>query len=429
MWRSRRWCGVGAVAVAVVGAAALAWPAVAVAGSGAVSATPVGPGTLVVSPSGTVTASVGTILTFTFTAPVLPPPATSVSPPPANFVSPAIIVTVFMPQGWTASTPSDLTCPNSDCTPDGATATQFRVVLYPGANSFTLEVQATPPGSAGPASFIATEVAHANPPGTLPPVTSSPLNVICPADGLGTMAVDPTAVAVASSGIFTFTYTAGSCGEGVGGMVGVTVPDGWTSPGPVVAPADNLAPGAPVTFTYGPAQAGSAGPATFVAWQAAAGGPTQDLAATPVVMVTQPQVASSTATSPSLTSPSVSHAGSGGPTTVTSPQVTATPPNTSTGERAGPPVALVAYGVGAGSLVLLAGTVGLLAFRSRRSRGRDGRPRRGGHGTGGGNVRAVPHAGPPPSVAVRDTGTRPTLTVRLEPQAYATMTTIKEQGP
>jgi hypothetical protein len=427
MWRSRRWCGVGAVAVAVVGAAALAWPAVAVAGSGAAPATTVGPGTLVVSPSGTVTASVGTILTFTFTAPVLPP-ATSVSPPPFKFVSPALIVTVFMPQGWTASTPSDLTCPKPGCTPYGATATQFRVELYPGANSFTLEVPATPPGSAGPASFTATEVAHANPPATLLPVTSSPLNVICPADGLGTMAVDPTAVAVASSGIFTFTYTAGSCGEGADGMVGVTVPNGWTSPGPVVASAGNLTPGAPVTFTYGPAQADSAGPGTFVAWQAAAGGPTQDLAARPVVMVTQPPAASSTATSPSPTtaSPSTSHAGGGGPTTVTSSQVTTMPSNTSTGKRAGPPLALTAYGVGAGSLVLLAGTVGLLAFRSRRP---GGRPGHGGHGTGGGDVRAVPHTGPPPSVAVRDTGTRPTLTVRLEPRAYATMTTIKEQRP
>jgi len=41
----------------------------------------------------------------------------------------------------------------------------------------------------------------------------------------------------------------------------------------------------------------------------------------------------------------------------------------------------------------------------------------------------VPHAGPSPSVAVRDTGTRPTVTVRLEPRAYATTTTIKEQRP
>ena len=54
---------------------------------------------------------------------------------------------------------------------------------------------------------------------------------------------------------------------------------------------------------------------------------------------------------------------------------------------------------------------------------------RGGHGTGGGDVSAVPHTGPPPSVAVRDTGTRPTLTVRIEPHPGATVTTIEETRP
>ena len=441
MWRSRRWCGVYAVAVAVVGAAALAWPAVAVAGSGAVPATPVGSGTLVVSPSGTVTASVGTILTFTFTAAESTPPTTSL--PHAKFAAPPAIVTLFMPQGWTASSPSDLTCsPNPDCTTATAsatgTATQFTVELYQGANSFTLEVQATPPGSAGPASFTATEVSQVKPPATLSTATSSPLNVICPTGGLGTMAVNPATVAVTSSGTFTFTYTAGSCEEGADGMVGVAGPVGWTSPGPVVVSADNLTPGTRVSLTYGPAQASSTGPATFSAWQDAAGGPTQDLASAPVVTVTQPQVVTSSATSPSSTSTSpstspstststsTSQATGGGPTGGTSSRVTVTPPPTSTGERAGPPVALVGYGVGAGSLVLLAGTAGLLASRSRR---RGGRLRRGGHGTGGGSVQAVPRAGPPPSVAVRDTGNRPTLTVRFEPHAYTTMTTVKEKQP
>jgi len=432
MWRSRRWCGVRAVAVAVVGAAALAWPAVAAAGSGTVSATSVASGTLVVSPSGPVTASVGTMLTFTFTVPESSP---TTPPPPVLFVSPAIIVTVSMPPGWTAATWSDLTCsPDPDCTTAAATATQFRVVLYQGADSFTLDVQATPPGSAGPASFTATEVTHANPPATLPPVTSSPLNVICPTGGLGTMTVNPATVAVASSGTFTFTYTAGSCEEGADGMVGVAGPAGWTSPGQVVVSADNLTPGTRVSLTYGPAQASSTGPATFSAWQDAAGGPTQDLASAPLVTVTQPQVVTSSATSPSSTSTSpstststsTSQATGGGPTGGTSSRVTVTPPPTSTGEPAGPPVALVGYGVGAGSLVLLAGTAALLASRSRRRRGR---LRRGGHGAGGGSVQAVPHAGPPPSVGVRDTGNRPTLTVRLEPHAYTTMTTVKEKQP
>jgi hypothetical protein len=445
MWRSRRWCGVGSVAVAVVGAAALSWPAVAAVGLAAVSGAQADTGTLLVSPSGMVTASVATILTFTFTAPAPLPPTTS--PTPAIFVAPlpTITVTLSMAQGWTASSPSDLTCTPSACTTAAATGTatgtQFTVVLYRGANSFTLEVQATPPGSAGPASFTATEVIQGKPPTTLATVTSSPFNVICPAGGLGAITVDPTTVAVASSGIFTFTYTAGSCGEGVGGMVGVTAPDGWTPTGQVVASAGNLAPGTPVTITYGPAQAGSTGPATFVAWQAAAGGPAQTLASAPVVTVTQPQVTSSSSsslsTSPSSTQASSTQASStqASSTQASSTQASSTQSPSSrtvivTPSRVTPshvlPVALVASGLSATGLILLAGTAGLLASRSRRRRGR---PRRGGHGTGGGNVRAVPHAGPSPSVAVRDTGNRPTLTVRLEPQAYATMTTIKENRP
>ncbi len=71
-------------------------------------------------------------------------------------------------------------------------------------------------------------------------------------------------------------------------------------------------------------------------------------------------------------------------------------------------------------LVLVAGTAGLLAFRPLR---------RAGHGMAGGNVRAVPHTGPPPSVSVRDTGNRPTLTVRIEPHVGATVTTIEERRP
>ncbi len=422
MLRSRGWFGAGAVAMAAVGAVALAWPAIPAAGS-AGSAGSGGSGTLAVSPSGTVTASLGTMLTFSFTAPANPP-------------SPDVIVTLFMPTGWTASPPSsvDLACPNSACSPGPVTSTQFEVVMFKGATTFTLAVQATPPGSAGSYSFTATERFHSNPPATLD-VMSAPVTVICPADGLGTMAVNPSTVAVASSGTFTFTYTAGSCTAGAGGVAGVTVPGGWTPPGPATAPAGSLAPGARVTFTYGPAQVGSAGPATFAAWQSAAGGPAQDLAAAPVVMVTQPQVASSSAsTSPSTRPPptsqsptrsptrsSVSGAGSSGPA---SSAVTSSPARG--GAAGGQPVALVAGGLTAGGLVLLAGLAGLLASRSRR---RGGRPRRGGHGTGGGDVRAVPHTGPPPSVAVRDTGNRPALTVHLEPHAGATVTTIEEKRP
>ncbi len=71
-------------------------------------------------------------------------------------------------------------------------------------------------------------------------------------------------------------------------------------------------------------------------------------------------------------------------------------------------------------LVLVAGAAGLAAFRPLR---------RGPHGTAAGDVRAVPRAGPPASVTVRDTGSRPALTVRIEPHAGATVTTIEERQP
>lgn len=71
-------------------------------------------------------------------------------------------------------------------------------------------------------------------------------------------------------------------------------------------------------------------------------------------------------------------------------------------------------------LVLAAAVTGLLAFRP---------PRRGPHPGPEGDVRAVPRSGPLVSVAVRDTGSRPTRTVRIEPRAGATVTTIEETQP
>lgn len=71
-------------------------------------------------------------------------------------------------------------------------------------------------------------------------------------------------------------------------------------------------------------------------------------------------------------------------------------------------------------LVLAAAVTGLLAFRP---------PRRGPHPGPEGDVRAVPRSGPLVSVTVRDTGSRPTRTVRIEPRAGATVTTIEETQP
>jgi hypothetical protein len=248
MRRSRAWAGVGGVAVAAVGAAALAWPAIPAAGSGGSGGLGSGPGTLAVSSSGTVTASLGTVLTFSFTAP---------APPPSRNVT----VTLPMPPGWVvAAQPSlvDLTCAGVGCSLVTSSG-PIEVRMSHSATGFTLAVQVTPPGSAGSVSFTADEN-WLNPVASLQ-ATSAPVTVICPADGLGTMAVSPSTVAVASSGTFTFTYTAGSCAAGADGMVGVTVPDGWPTPSPAMAPAGDLASGAQVSFTYGPAQASSTGPA------------------------------------------------------------------------------------------------------------------------------------------------------------------------
>ena len=356
-----------------------------------------------------------------------------------------------MPTGWTAAQPAstDLTCVGTGCSLVTSSG-PIEVSMGRSATGFTLAVQVTPPASAGSAGFTATE--NWVDPNSTVQATSAPVTVICPADGLGTMAVNPSTVAVASSGTFTFTYTAGSCAAGPDGMAGVTVPGGWTPPGTAAATAGNLASGAQVSFTYGPVQASSTGPATFSAWQSAAGGLAQDLAAAPVVMVTQPQVArssaataastpastpASTTASTTASTPASTPASTTASTTASTPASTqasspasapAQPPSSHTprSEAGGQPVALVAGGLSAGGLVLLAALAGLLASRSRR---RAGRLRRGRPGAAGGDVRAVPHAGPPASVAVRDTGTRPALTVRIEPHAGATVTTIEEKRP
>ncbi len=70
-------------------------------------------------------------------------------------------------------------------------------------------------------------------------------------------------------------------------------------------------------------------------------------------------------------------------------------------------------------LVLIAGTAGLAAFRPLR---------RGGHGT----YRERPRRAADQTAAVggrRDTEDSPALTVRIEPRAGATMTTIEERVP
>jgi hypothetical protein len=195
-----------------------------------------------------------------------------------------------------------------------------------------------------------------------------------------------------------FTYTAAQAGLSRSGEITVEVPAGWTVPSSLPGQSGyvsasrgllsvsgrritltgvTLATGQQVSITYAAATApATAGPATFVTTQQPVG----------------------TATLAALHE---------------SPEVTVALP-AGTGGRMSDwlPILLVVAG-----LVLAAAAAGLLAFRPLR---------RGGHPVPDGNVRAVPRSGPPASVTVRDTGNRPALTVRIEPHAGATVTTIEE---
>ena len=433
MWRSRARArlrlglGLGAIVMA------LAWPGVPA--SALAGVTQPDAGTLAVSPT-MVAASAQALLTLSYTPP---------SPAPA----PVLDVILSMPTGWTAIPPSssDLACPNSSCSLQSASSTQFEVELGTQvATTLTLSIQATPPWFATSGTFSASEQPVGLPvPAPLPlTVLAPPVTVYCPQGGLGTMSVNPSSEPAATSTTFTFTYQAGSCGAGPGGVVTVTVPPNWTPPNAnsgtpgfvtwtgtpqafaqgsmIVVPVGNLEPGTTITFEYEAAQdPGSAGPYTFNAGQAASGEPSQSLVSSPTVMVT-PVVVTSTTAPPSSPGTTTTAPPSSPGTTTTAPPSS---PGTTTTASPTPgaahpginwrPILLVVLG-----LVLVAGSAALAAFRPLR---------RGGHGTAAGNVRAVPRTGPPPSVAVRDTGDRPALTVRIEPRAGATMTTIEERQP
>jgi len=415
MWRSRARLGLCAVVVA------LAWAAAPVA-----RAATADDGTLQISAS-TVQASAPTTLAFSYTAPV-------------DLPSLDVTVTVDLPPDWTASAPATVSCRESACAVTTDSSTQIVVQMnLDVASAFVLSYPATAPGFATTSSFTATEQFASDPP-TTDQLAPLPVMVNCPDDGTGMMVVSPSAVTASSSRTLTFTYTAGSCGVGAGGLVAVTVPGSWTTPNMtagqpgfaswagqpasvtgsmITVPVGSLAPGQQVSFYYEMAQVpGSAVGYTFdAAEQSGADGSPQPLAVSPEVMVT-PAVATNSASASSSASASVSSSASA--SVSSSPSVSASGGGTSRhGSAGGLPVALV-LGLVAAGLVVAAGAASLLVSRLLH---------RGGHGTGGGNVRAVPHSGPPPSVAVRDTGTRPTLTVHLEPHAGATVTTIEEKRP
>jgi hypothetical protein len=429
MGRLRARLGCRAFGVALASAACLF-------AASAAGAAPADTGTWQDSAS-TVQASAATTLAFSYTA-------------PAESPSLYLTVTVDPPQDWTATAPATVSCRESACAVTTDSAAQIVVQMnLDVATAFVLDYPATAPGFATTDSFTATEQW-----GSKPPVTDQlaplPVTVTCPDDGTGTMIANPIDETAGSNMTLAFTYTAGSCGVGAGGLVAVTVPGGWTQPnttagsagfatwagGPVsvtgpmiMVPVGQLAPGQQVTFYYETPRAPSspAGYTFAAAEQSGADGSLQALAASPLVTVTPVSVNPTTPAGGGGGTPTTPAAGGGG--TATTPArggqgSSPTPVGKVVGKVTGAhhatdwlPIILLVIG-----LILAAGTTGRLAFRGLRQRG--------GHGaTVAADVRAVPRTGPPTTVVIRDTGRRPALTVRIEPHAGAAVTTIEETRP
>lgn len=250
--------------------------------------------------------------------------------------------------------------------------------------------------------------------GPAPTVTVTPATVVTtpppPLGGVGMIAVSPARAVAGRASTLRFTYTAADGGLSPSGEVTVQVPPGWTAPSGTAGKAGYassrggllsvsgrhitvtgvaLLPGQQLIITYA---AGIAprlpGASTFVTSEQPDG--TLPLAAL--------------AQSPSVT---VVPVGGGGSVRRTS----------------SPGLLLL---IGLAIVVVAAGALAAHLLRRRAAR----LPRRGGgQVAAGASVRAVPHTGPPATLAVRDVGRRPTLTVRIEPQASTAVTTIKEERP
>ena len=206
--------------------------------------------------------------------------------------------------------PSDLACPNAACCA-GVLPASSQIVVVMGLTvptTLTLGIQATPPGSATrppsppPNSSDSRPARH---PRRSSAAGHRRLSDRRPGDHGGR----PSSVPAASSRTYTFTYKAGSCGAGPGGVVAVTVPAEldaaehrsgapgfvtWASSPPAVCvrtddqvPAGNLEPGTRVTFEYEAAQDPGSPARTRSTPGSPAGGPTQHWPS-PVVMVTPP---------------------------------------------------------------------------------------------------------------------------------------------
>ena len=352
-------------------------------------------------------------------------------------------IAVTVPAGWTAPEGTDSAAPGYVSWAGGQVSVTGPVIAVPVGNlepgttaSFEYE-NVRAPGSPGPFTFAATE--QSGPGGPAHDLASSPRVVVTPSlvtsttpppmpGGAGTMTVTPGRVIAAHRTTLRFSYTAARTGLSPSDEVSVAVPAGWTSPslspgqaGYVSASSGQLSvsgqritltgvtlgSGQQVSITYAAAIApGPAGLATFVTAEGPDG----------------------TATLTALrVSPAVTVALVGGGQTGQGSQGSQGGQGGQGGHGWMPdwgPILLVVAG-----LVLAAAVAGLLAFRPAASRPRASPQGRGGHPVAAGDVRAVPHAGPPVSVTVRDTGSRPALTVRIEPRAGTAVITIEERQP
>ena len=387
---------------------------------------PDGQGIMNVSPSAVTAGSVGT-LTFGYTA-------------GSCGVGTGGAITLTVPSGWTPPTTTPGAAGQTTSTGgtpaiSGMTITVPAGPLPPGG-TFSIDYEmATAPGSAAPYPFGAAERSSAGgilmslpvspdvnvrlassggasptptagqssttqssptqaSPNQASPTQSSP---VAPPPGVASMTVSPAQVLASRPSTLTFTYTAPRTGLSPSGEITIEVPAGWAAPSASPGQAGyassgggllsvsgrritvddaTVASGQNLTITYTtPAAPSSAGRSTFVSSERLDG----------------------TATLTALT---------------LSPSVT---------------VALAGPAGGSGPWLVILLTIALAAAAARVLTRR--RVRRRGRMTVGQSVSASPHVGAPASVAIHDTGARPTLFVRIEPHGSATVTMIKKARP
>jgi hypothetical protein len=365
---------------------------------------PDGTGAVAVSPQ-QVTASKTTTLMFTYTAGSCGTQAGG-------------LVELTVPGTWAA--PAAASGGNLTWTGSGTLSTTGSTIIAPAGNlapgqTFTISYGPVRAPAAQAYLFGAQEQSAQDGtlttlPGPVPTVTVTPATVVTtpppPQGGVGMIAVSPGRTVAGRASTLRFTYTAADGGLPATGAVTVQVPPGWTAPSGTAGKAGYassdggavsvsgrlitvtgvaLLPGQQLIITY---TAGIAprlpGASTFVTSE-------QPDGTVPLAALAQ------------------------------SPSVTVVPAGAGTTRKPASSLPLLLL-IGLGVLIVAAGALAAHLLRRRAAQ----LPRRGGQLTAAASVRAVPQTGPPATLAVRDTGRRPTLTVRIEPQASTAVTTIKE---